>query len=105
MTEYEGNYTLTGEDWVSILPMSLHLLCPPVVSVIGLGAVSASVMSSADSLVLATGSVFARNIYHTILRPKVYFEKFPESICDGFTELTRDAYFSGHLVQSSSGLV
>ncbi|KAK3086096.1 hypothetical protein FSP39_013500 [Pinctada imbricata] len=70
MTAYDGNVTLSAEEWASVVPMSLHFLCPRVVSVIGLGAVSAAVMSSADSIVLATGSVFARNIYQTLFRPK-----------------------------------
>ena len=73
MTSYGGNGTLSSEEFVSVLPMSLRYLCPSVVSVIGLGAVSAAVMSSADSLVHATSSVFASNVYHTILRPKVHF--------------------------------
>lgn len=51
--------------------MVLQYLCPTAVSVIALGALSAAVMSSADSIILAVGSVVARNIYQNILRPNV----------------------------------
>ncbi|KAJ8303607.1 hypothetical protein KUTeg_020003 [Tegillarca granosa] len=69
-TEYQGNVTLTGAEWSMVLPMVLQYLCPVAVSVIGIGAVSAAVMSSADSIVLGVGSVFARNIYRNIFRLK-----------------------------------
>lgn len=41
------------------------------VSFIGLGAVSAAIMSSADSTVLSTSSMFVHNIYKTVFFPKV----------------------------------
>lgn len=41
------------------------------VSFIGVGAVSAAVMSSADSSILSSSSMFARNIYQAILFPRV----------------------------------
>jgi Na+/proline symporter len=43
-----------------ILPMVLQYLTPDFVSFFGLGAVSAAVMSSADSSVLSASSMFAR---------------------------------------------
>jgi len=46
-------------------------LCPMAVSVFGLGAISAAVMSSADSIVLAAGSVISHNLYKNCFRPKV----------------------------------
>ncbi len=48
------------------LPLVLHLLTPPAVALIGLGAVSAAVMSSCDSAWLAPGSLFAQNVYRPI---------------------------------------
>ncbi|KGL80172.1 High affinity choline transporter 1, partial [Tinamus guttatus] len=51
-----------------ILPFVLHYLCPAYVSVIGLGAISAAAMSSADSALLSASSMFAHNIYRKILR-------------------------------------
>ncbi|TNN65151.1 High affinity choline transporter 1 [Liparis tanakae] len=51
-----------------ILPIVLQHLCPPFVSFFGLGAVSAAVMSSADSSILSASSMFARNIYQLTFR-------------------------------------
>ncbi|XP_066266514.1 high affinity choline transporter 1-like [Branchiostoma lanceolatum] len=53
-----------------ILPLVLQYLTPTWVSFFGLGAVSAAVMSSADSSVLASSSLFARNVYKLLLRQK-----------------------------------
>lgn len=54
-----------------ILPIVLQYLCPPYVSFFGLGAVSAAVMSSADSSILSASSMFARNIYQLAIRQSV----------------------------------
>ena len=54
-----------------ILPIVLQYLTPTAVSFIGLGAVSAAVMSSADSSLLSASSMFTRNIYNMVLRQKV----------------------------------
>ena len=54
-----------------VLPMVLQYLCPPVVSFIGLGAVSAAVMSSADSSILSASTICARNVYKLVFRQKV----------------------------------
>ncbi|CAL8124475.1 unnamed protein product [Orchesella dallaii] len=51
-----------------VLPLVMHHLTPEIVSFFGLGAVSAAVMSSADSSVLSASSMFARNIYRLIFR-------------------------------------
>lgn len=57
-----------------ILPIVLQYLCPPFVSFFGLGAVSAAVMSSADSSILSASSMFARNIYQLAFRQSVSWE-------------------------------
>ena len=54
-----------------IIPLVLQYLTPPVVAVIGLGAVSAAVMSSADSSMLSSSTMFAQNVYKPVFRPQV----------------------------------
>ena len=51
--------------------MVLQYLTPTAVSFVGLGAVSAAVMSSADSSFLSASSMFAHNVYKLIFRQKV----------------------------------
>ncbi|XP_018412319.1 PREDICTED: high-affinity choline transporter 1-like isoform X2 [Nanorana parkeri] len=53
-----------------ILPLVLQYLCPAYVSVAGLGAIAAAVMSSADSSLLSASSMFAYNIYKKMIRKK-----------------------------------
>ncbi|BES87913.1 choline transporter [Nesidiocoris tenuis] len=67
-TAYKGPYPLTATETSMILPMVLQYLTPDFVSFFGLGAVSAAVMSSADSSVLSASSMFARNVYKLIFR-------------------------------------
>lgn len=54
-----------------ILPLVLQYLTPTAVAFVGLGAISAAVMSSADSSVLSASSMFAHNIYKMIFRQQV----------------------------------
>lgn len=70
-TSYDGEIPIPPEKMVFILPMVLQHLCPLAVSVIGISAVSAAGMSSTDSIILSTGSVFSKNIYKNIFRPQV----------------------------------
>ncbi|XP_072120298.1 high-affinity choline transporter 1-like [Mobula birostris] len=51
-----------------ILPLMLRYLCPRYIGYFGLGAVTAAVMSSADSSILSASSMFTRNIYHCAVR-------------------------------------
>lgn len=56
-----------------ILPLALQHLTPPAVSVVGIAAVAAAVMSSCDSALLSSASIFSSNIYKRILRTTVSF--------------------------------
>lgn len=74
LTEYQNGTGITPADMgneIQILPLVIQHLTPPAVSIFGLGAVTAAVMSSADAAGLAFGAIFGRNIYNTLLRPKV----------------------------------
>ncbi|XP_026828262.1 high-affinity choline transporter 1-like isoform X1 [Ooceraea biroi] len=64
------NKTFTTDDGNAALPMVLRYLTPQWVSFVGLGAISAAVMSSADSSILASSSMFTRNVYKLTIRPK-----------------------------------
>uniref|UniRef100_H2YED7 Uncharacterized protein n=1 Tax=Ciona savignyi TaxID=51511 RepID=H2YED7_CIOSA len=61
---------ITNGDQANILPIVLQYLTPVAVSFFGLGAVSAAVMSSADSSILSASSMFTRNIYNVTFRQK-----------------------------------
>ncbi|CAK9831777.1 High-affinity choline transporter 1 [Anthophora retusa] len=64
------NKSIIAHDGNAALPIVLRYLTPQWVSFIGLGAISAAVMSSADSSILASSSMFSRNVYRLTLRPK-----------------------------------
>jgi solute carrier family 5 (high affinity choline transporter), member 7 len=77
-TEFTGPYPLDQDHQSLVLPLVLQYLTPPFVSFVGLGAVSAAVMSSSDSSLLSAASMFARNIYKLMIRenvssPYIYF--------------------------------
>ncbi|KAK7076190.1 hypothetical protein SK128_015175 [Halocaridina rubra] len=59
---------ISSNHTAMILPLVIQHLTPSFVSFIGLGAISAAVMSSADSSVLSAASMFARNIWKLIVR-------------------------------------
>lgn len=72
MTSYDIKKDIHSPEATKlILPLVLLHLCPKFVAFIGLGAVSAAVMSSADSSVLSASSMFARNVWKLVFRNQV----------------------------------
>ena len=63
---YHGDVPIPSGDYKLVLPLVMQYLTPLPVAIIGLGAVSAAVMSSADSSMLSASSMFARNIYEPL---------------------------------------
>ncbi|XP_035693272.1 high-affinity choline transporter 1-like [Branchiostoma floridae] len=68
-TTYGKDPAIAGEKRM-ILPLVIQYLTPTWVAFFGLGAVSAAVMSSTDSSVLASSSMFAKNVYKPLFRQK-----------------------------------
>ncbi|XP_055956302.1 high-affinity choline transporter 1 [Patella vulgata] len=69
-TTYGGDVPIPATMMSYVLPLALQHLCPAPVAIIGLGAISAAVMSSADSSILSSASVFAMNIFKPLFRPQ-----------------------------------
>ncbi|KAI6180972.1 High-affinity choline transporter 1 [Aphelenchoides besseyi] len=75
LTDYDpwGNGTKSAnippEQTSMVVPLVFQYLTPKWVTFIGLGAVSAAVMSSADSSVLSAASMFSHNIYKLSINP------------------------------------
>ncbi|KAK0049987.1 high-affinity choline transporter 1 [Biomphalaria pfeifferi] len=67
-TDYTGPLPIPEERRSHILPMTLSYLVPLPVSIIGIGAISAASMSSADSCFLSTATVMTKNVYKDIFR-------------------------------------
>lgn len=67
-TTYAGTIPIPPEETKMVLPLVLQYLTPQVVAFFGLGAVSAAVMSSADSSMLGATCMFARNVYRLCFR-------------------------------------
>ncbi|XP_077533362.1 high-affinity choline transporter 1-like [Haemaphysalis longicornis] len=68
MAGYPRPFPLAKNATDLTLPLTLQYLTPKFVSAMGLGAVSAAVMSSSDSSILSAASMFAWNIYKLGIR-------------------------------------
>ncbi|KAH7957150.1 hypothetical protein HPB52_015668 [Rhipicephalus sanguineus] len=66
---YNGTFNLRPEDRASVLPFALYYMSPMWTSIAGLLGITAAIMSSVDSSMLAASTLLTHNIYRTLLRP------------------------------------
>ncbi|KAH6933815.1 hypothetical protein HPB50_018299 [Hyalomma asiaticum] len=66
---YPGPARLRPQDQARVLPFAIRLLCPGLVSVMGMTAIVGAVMSSADSSALSSSTLITRNIYQCLFKP------------------------------------
>lgn len=96
------------------MPLALQNLAPPYISIVGIGAIAAAVMSSADSSMLSATSIFSSNIYKNIVRKQVRQQLLDdrgskEAQCGeinqlkGFFFLKIDIYVFRHRTKKCSG--
>lgn len=62
------------ENPALVLPYVVQYLTPPVVAILGLGAIAAAVMSSIDSSVLSASSMASWNVYRPLIKPEITSE-------------------------------
>lgn len=62
------------------LPHVLRYLTPPLIGIIGLGAITAAVMSSIDSSILASSSLAGWNVYRPLINPRISSEQLGKVI-------------------------
>ena len=79
-TSYDGELPIPVSMSKYTLPLALNYLTPLGIGIIGIGAVAAAVMSSADSCILSASSIITKNIWADIIRPRV------SCISDWFTD-------------------
>nr|XP_050023827.2 high-affinity choline transporter 1-like isoform X1 [Dermacentor andersoni] len=67
---YNGTFNLEPEDRDSVLPLALYYMSPVWMSMAGLLGITAAVMSSVDSSMLAASTLITHNLYRTLVRPR-----------------------------------
>ncbi|MDF1666398.1 MAG: sodium:solute symporter family protein [Planctomycetota bacterium] len=65
---------------LEVLPSVMKSMTPSTVATIGLGAVAAAVMSSADSSILSSASMASWNVYRPLVKPDITSEKLARVI-------------------------
>lgn len=68
------------ENSLEILPSVMKSMTPSIVATIGLGAVAAAVMSSADSSILSSSSMASWNVYRPLIKPDITSEQLAKVI-------------------------
>lgn len=99
-----GTSNISSENMRLVLPLVLQYLTPTAVAFVGLGAISAAVMSSADSSVLSASSMFAHNIYQVIFRQKASPKELVWVIRVGIFVVAAIATVMGLTIDSIYGL-
>ncbi len=65
---------------LEVLPTVMRAMTPPLVATIGLGAVAAAVMSSADSSILSSSSMAGWNVYRPLVNPQITSQQLAKVI-------------------------
>ena len=74
VVSWEDAGAIPPENPALVLPYVVQYLTPPLVAILGLGAIAAAVMSSVDSSILSASSMASWNVYRPLIRPEITSE-------------------------------